>query len=113
MAITVTEKAIGEIKRVMEEQKMDSNEHVLRVGVVGGGCSGFSYSLGFEKKEEGDVLNDSTYTFFGVETKVDRRAEALIEGTTIDFYSGLEKRGFTFDNPNAKRGCGCGNSFGV
>lgn len=111
MAITVTEKAIEEVKRVMQEQSMAPEEHVLRVGVVGGGCSGFSYSMGFEKKAEGDALNDSVYNFFGLETRVDRKSELYLEGATVDFYSGIERRGFTFDNPQATKNCGCGQSF--
>jgi len=111
MPITVTERAIQEVKKVMDEQKMPAEEHVLRIGVVGGGCSGFSYSLGFEKKEEGDALNDSVYDFFGIQTRVDRKSELYLEGTTVDFHEGLDRRGFVFNNPNATRSCGCGNSF--
>jgi len=111
MPITVTELAMNEVKRVMEEQKMAPEEHVLRVGVVGGGCSGFSYSMGFEKKGEGDSLNDSVYNFHGVETKVDRKSELYLEGATVDFHAGLDRRGFVFNNPNATKSCGCGSSF--
>lgn len=111
MPITVTELAMNEVKRVMEEQKMAPEDHVLRVGVVGGGCSGFQYSLGFEKKGEGDALNDGVYTFFGVETRVDRKSELYLDGATVDFHSGLDRRGFVFNNPNATKGCGCGQSF--
>lgn len=113
MSITVTEQAMNEVKRVMEEQKMTPEDHVLRVGVAGGGCSGFSYSLGFEKKEEGDALNDSVYNFFGVQTKVDRKSELFLEGATVDFHSGIDRRGFVFTNPNSTGGCGCGKSFSV
>jgi iron-sulfur cluster assembly accessory protein len=109
--ITVTELAINEVKRVMEEQSMTPEESVLRLGVVGGGCSGFSYSMVFEKKDEGDALNDSVYNFFGIETKVDRKSELYLEGATVDFHTGLDKRGFVFNNPNATRSCGCGSSF--
>jgi len=111
MSITVTESAMNEVKRVMEEQKMTPEEHVLRVGVQGGGCSGFSYSMGFEKKDEGDSLNDSVYNFHGVETKVDRKSELYLEGATVDFHAGIDRRGFVFNNPNSARSCGCGSSF--
>lgn len=107
MAITLTDRAVEEVKKVMEEQKMLIEENVLRVGVVGGGCSGFSYSLGFEKKAEGDSLNDSVYNFGGVEVRVNRRCELYLDGTTVDFKSELTKRGFAFENPNATRSCGC------
>jgi len=111
MSITVTESAMNEVKKVMEEQKMSPDENILRVGIVGGGCSGFSYSMGFEKKTEGDSLNDSVYTFFGVETRVDRKSELYLEGTTVDFHSGIDRRGFVFDNPQSVKSCGCGSSF--
>ena len=111
MSITVTEVAINEIKRVMEEQKLSSEENVLRLGVAVGGCSGFSYTMKFVKNEEGDALNDVSYDFFGVSTKVDRKSELYLDGTTVDFHSGLDRRGFVFDNPNSKGGCGCGKSF--
>ena len=109
MAITLTENAALEVKKVIEEQKMD--DVLLRVGVAGGGCSGFSYSLGFDKAydEEKDVKSEQ----HGIEVVVDKKSELYLEGVTIDFYSGLEKRGFVFDNPNATKSCGCGSSFSV
>lgn len=111
MPITITERAIQEVKRVMEEQQMKSEEHVLRIGVLAGGCSGFSYHLGFEKKEEGDPLNDLIYNFHGVEARVHRKSEMYLEGATVDFHTDLDSRGFVFDNPSATHGCGCGKSF--
>ncbi len=111
MAIIVTEKAMDEVKRVMQEQDMNPDEHVLRVGVTGGGCSGFNYTLGFEKNAEGDSLNDSVYSFYGVEAKVDRKSELYLDGTIVDFHSDINKRGFVFNNPQATGGCGCGKSF--
>lgn len=113
MSIILTDKALSEVKKVMEEQNIPSNENVLEVGVVGGGCSGFQYKLGFKKKTEVDSLNETIFNFDGVEAVVDNRALPFIEGTTVDFYQGLEKRGFTFNNPKATGGCGCGNSFRV
>lgn len=109
MGITLTENAAVEVKKVMDEQKMD--EVLLRVGVAGGGCSGFSYSLGFDKAfdEEKDVKVQQ----HGIDVVVDKKSELYLEGVTIDFYSGLEKRGFVFDNPNATKSCGCGSSFSV
>lgn len=111
MSITVTEKAAKEVKRVMEEQGLKTDENVLRVGVAGGGCSGFSYSLVFESKEAVDALNDITYDVDGLTTVVDRKADVYLDGTTVDFHDGLEKRGFAFRNPNAVKNCGCGSSF--
>lgn len=111
MSVNVTEKAANEVKRVLVEQKMSPETHALRVAVAGGGCSGFSYSLGFVTKSEIDTLNDSQFTVGDLTYVVDRKSELYLEGTTVDFYDGIERRGFTFDNPAAKRSCGCGNSF--
>lgn len=113
MSITVTELAMNEVKKVMQEQNMPIEEHVLRVSCQGGGCSGLMYSLGFEKKEEGDLLNDILMEFHGVQVKVDNRLEKYLSGTTVDFHSGLDRRGFVFSNPNSVKGCGCGQSFSV
>jgi iron-sulfur cluster assembly accessory protein len=109
MSITLTENAAVEVKKVMDEQKMD--DVLLRIGVAGGGCSGFSYSLGFDKAfdDEKDVKSEQ----HGIAVVVDKKSELYLEGITIDFYSGLEKRGFVFDNPNATKSCGCGSSFSV
>lgn len=108
MAVTLTEKAAGEVKRIMADQKIES-EAVLRVGVTGGGCSGFSYALGFDKNF--DEKADSRYDCHGVPVVVDKKSALYLDGTTIDFYEGLEARGFKFDNPNAVKSCGCGSSF--
>jgi iron-sulfur cluster assembly accessory protein len=108
MPIALTEKAAHEIKRIMEDQKLESDA-VLRVGVTGGGCSGFSYSLGFDKSV--DETKDSKYEQHGIPVVVDKKSALYLDGTTVDFYEGLERRGFTFDNPNAVRSCGCGSSF--
>jgi iron-sulfur cluster assembly protein len=108
MAVALTEKAANEVKKIMQEQKFEEGM-VLRVGVAGGGCSGFQYSLGFDKGW--DEKTDSKYDFHGVTVVVDKKSALYLDGTTVDFYDGLEKRGFTFDNPNAVKSCGCGSSF--
>jgi iron-sulfur cluster assembly protein len=108
MAVILTEKAANEVKRIMADQKIEP-ETVLRVGVTGGGCSGFSYALGFDKKF--DEKADSKYEYHGVPVVVDKKSALYLDGTTIDFYDGLEARGFKFDNPNAVKSCGCGSSF--
>ncbi|HID21591.1 MAG TPA: iron-sulfur cluster assembly accessory protein [Planctomycetaceae bacterium] len=110
MTVTITEKAAAEMLRVFKEQNLPEGT-VLRVGVVGGGCSGFQYSLGFDKAA--DPENDEISEQHGITVAVDKRSAVYLQGTTIDFYDGLERRGFTFDNPNAARNCGCGNSFSV
>lgn len=108
MTISLTEAAAGEIKRVMEEQNREELKYV-RVGVVGGGCSGFQYSFDFTNAYDGkdDVFTEQ----HGVGVVVDKKSDLFLDGTTVDFYTGLEKRGFTFNNPNAVKSCGCGSSF--
>jgi len=108
MAITLTERAAKEVKKVLEEQKQ-SHQTMLRVGVVGGGCSGFSYDLKFDDKY--DEKLDSKTVQHDVTVVVDKKSALYLDGTTVDYYEGLEKRGFTFDNPNAVKSCGCGSSF--
>lgn len=108
MSVVLSERAASEVKRIMEEQKYGEGT-VLRVGVTGGGCSGFSYSLGFDTKV--DEKTDMTTEQHGVRMVVDRKSSLYLDGTTVDFYEGLDRRGFTFDNPNAVKTCGCGSSF--
>ena len=103
--IHVTEKAAGEIRRLPEKEPADS---FLRVQVVGGGCSGMSYKLGFDaiKKD-----NDKVFEENGVKVLVDPKSFLYVNGTTLDFSDGLQGTGFNFLNPNAKKSCGCGSSF--
>lgn len=108
--VIITEKAVGEMNRVLTEKKLPEST-VLRIGVAGGGCSGFSYSLGFDDKC--DEMNDVVTSQHGLRVAVDRKSAMFLEGTVIDFYDGIERRGFTFENPNAKKSCGCGSSFSV
>jgi iron-sulfur cluster assembly protein len=108
MSITITEKAAHEIQRVIGEQKLP-DETVLRIGVVGGGCSGFQYSLGFDNAA--DATKDDVSEQHGIRVAIDKKSDLFLDGTVLDFYDGLEKRGFTFNNPNAVKSCGCGSSF--
>ncbi len=108
MSITLTEKAASEIQRVISEQSMPAGT-LLRVGVAGGGCSGFQYSLGFDSQV--DPAKDHVSEQHGIQVAVDKKSSLYLDGTTVDFYDGLEKRGFTFNNPNAVKSCGCGSSF--
>ena len=108
MAINLTEKAASEIQRVRDEQKLEE-DMFLRIGVAGGGCSGFNYTLGFDK--EFDEKMDSRVDCHGVDVVVDKKSSLYLDGTTIDWYENIERRGFTFDNPNAVKSCGCGSSF--
>lgn len=107
--IVITPKAAQQIKKLKEENNVPE-EFALRVGVKGGGCSGLSYSLGFDGKErEGDtvIMQD------GIKLYIDGKSLFYISGTQLDFTDGLNGRGFVFSNPNANKTCGCGSSFGV
>ena len=108
MSVIITESASKELKRVMESQDLPEGS-ALRIGVASGGCSGFEYKLGFDDKFEATA--DHVSDQHGVKVAVDKKSALLLDGTTIDFYEGLERRGFTFDNPNVVKSCGCGNSF--
>ena len=108
MGVMLTEKAAAEVKRILQDNQMEEGT-VLRVGVTGGGCSGFSYALGFDKGYDENV--DTRYDCHGVAMVVDKKSALFLDGTTVDFYDGIEKRGFTFENPNAVKSCGCGSSF--
>lgn len=113
MQITLSDKAIKEIKKVMSEQSFSENEYAIEVSVVGGGCSGFSHRLGFKKKSEVDKLNETSFSFDGLEAVVGNKSLIYLNGTEIDFHDSLDKRGFAFRNPNSKGSCGCGSSFSV
>jgi iron-sulfur cluster assembly protein len=109
MSVTLSEKAAVEVKRIMDEQGSPEGTF-LRVGVTGGGCSGFSYSLNWDTESS---ERDRIAEFHGVKLVVDKKFDPYLDGTVIDFYDGLEKRGFVFNNPNVVKSCGCGSSFQV
>ena len=107
--ITITEKAKKEILRIMQSNNIPEN-FGLRVGVKGGGCSGFTYTLNFvENNKDGDTLIESE----NVKLFVDGKSLFYLMGTELDFSDGLNGKGFLFNNPNATKTCGCGESFGV
>ena len=108
MSVQLTESAAKEIKKIIEQQKMPETV-ALRVGVTGGGCSGFSYKLGFD--ENVDETHDSVREVHGIRVAVDHKSKLYLDGTEIDFHDGLDQRGFVFNNPNAVKSCGCGSSF--
>jgi iron-sulfur cluster assembly accessory protein len=109
MSVTLSEKAALEVKRIIEEQGTPE-EVVLRIGVQGGGCSGFAYSLNFDTATS---ERDRVVEVHGVKLAVEKKFDPYLDGTVIDFYDGLEKRGFVFNNPNVVKSCGCGSSFQV
>lgn len=106
--MTLTAGAIREIKKLMGQEGFDSTQ-VLRVGVKGGGCSGMSYLLGFDHKQE----NDQLFEIEGISCAMNRSHEIYLYGMQVDWIEGLNNRGFTFSNPNASNTCGCGTSFAV
>jgi iron-sulfur cluster assembly protein len=107
--IAVTDKAAQEILRIKASDNIPDTAG-LRIGIKGGGCSGFSYVLGFdEKAAEMDIV----FEVNGVTMFVDQRSLAYLSGTELDFSDGLNGRGFVFNNPHAVKTCGCGNSFAV
>ena len=109
MSVNITEKAAKEVMSVVEKQKMSNP--ILRVGINGGGCSGFEYSLNFEKDDFVPSDMDTVYEQHGVKFVVDKKSDLYLDGTTIDFKDGINERGFAFENPNAVKSCGCGKSF--
>jgi iron-sulfur cluster assembly protein len=106
--VTFTEKAINEITRLMNEDGFDVSTR-LRIGVKGGGCSGLSYILGFDSKQE----QDEEYEFEGLSFIMNKAHGIYLMGMEIDWQDGLNARGFSFKNPNASKSCGCGTSFAV
>lgn len=104
--IQLTAKAVQAVKVAIEEEGLTG--HGLRVAVVGGGCSGYSYALDFA--EEGDD-DDLELSFDGLRVFIDAHSAQLLGTTEIDYVETLAKKGFVFNNPNATRTCGCGSSF--
>lgn len=109
MAIILSEKAAAEIKKIIAEQGLSETETRLRVGVKGGGCSGFSYMLDLTEEAKGD--NDKELESNGVKMLIDEKSNLYLDGTEIDFKDEVMGRGFVFKNPNATSTCGCGSSF--
>lgn len=107
--IDITEKAIKQVKLIKEENSIP-DDYGLRISVKGGGCSGLTYQLGFDVEfKDGDTVIEKN----GLKLFVDGKSLFYLSGTVLDFSDGLNGRGFIFNNPNAARTCGCGESFGV
>jgi len=107
--VNITGKAIEEVKKIMKDNNVPGN-YGLRIGIKGGGCSGFSYTLGFDGEEK---PTDTIIERDGIKLLIDMKSFLYLTGTEIDYTDGLTGRGFVFNNPNAKKTCGCGSSFGV
>jgi iron-sulfur cluster assembly accessory protein len=107
MAITLTQKAEDKVKAILAEQPEPYAG--LRIQVVGGGCSGFSYRMGFDKSYNAET--DQVFDFDGLQVFVDRSSLLHMDGAEVDYVEGLHGAGFKFNNPNATGTCGCGESF--
>ena len=101
--IKITDKALIELKRLQDNKDLG-----LRISVIGGGCSGLSYKLSFDAEKTGDKIFD-----LGVKIIIDTKSSLFVKDLELDFSDGLDGQGFIFNNPNAKKTCGCGTSFSV
>jgi iron-sulfur cluster assembly protein len=106
--IALTETAAREIQKIVGDQELDSSKIRLRVGVKGGGCSGFSYILDLTESQK---EQDEAFEQHGITVICDPKSLLYLNGTTIDFKDEIMGRGFVFQNPNATTTCGCGSSF--
>jgi iron-sulfur cluster assembly protein len=107
--ITLTDKGAEKVREFLDAQAAVAETAGLRVGVRGGGCSGFQYALAFDEQRAGDTVFEDK----GIRLLVDTPSLAYVEGSTIDFVEGLQGAGFKVDNPNVIAACGCGSSFRV
>jgi iron-sulfur cluster assembly protein len=107
--ISITESALQQIRKIKEESHIPQ-DYCLRVSVKGGGCSGFTYNLGFDG-ETSD--SDTIIQYDDLKIAVDGKSLFYLTGTILDYSDGLNGKGFTFSNPNASKTCGCGESFAV
>jgi iron-sulfur cluster assembly protein len=104
--VHLTDRAAAEVRKISANKQVPA-DYGLRVGVKGGGCSGMSYVLGFDKQREHDLVFEEN----GVTVYLDRRQGLYLMGAVVDYHDGLDARGFVFENPNATQTCGCGSSF--
>ncbi|TNE58546.1 MAG: iron-sulfur cluster assembly accessory protein [Bacteroidetes bacterium] len=104
--ISLTNGALDQLNLIRQQEDIPA-EYGLRVGVKGGGCSGFSYILGFDAPDE----NDDIFEISGIKVIMNKAHAIYLIGMEVDFINGLDNRGFTFNNPNATSTCGCGTSF--
>lgn len=108
VGVQVTERAVKKIRVAMAKEGISPTEGGLRLGVMGGGCSGLSYSIKFDTQPRD---RDRVYEFDGVRVFVDPKSFLYLHGMTLDYEETLMRQGFNFINPNSSRSCGCGSSF--
>ncbi len=106
--VQLTDNAVSKVKEIISSQ--DPQPSGLRISVVGGGCSGFSYSMAFETAPN---MLDKTYNYDGLKVFVDQASLLYLDGARVDYVETLEGSGFKFENPQVKSTCGCGSSFSV
>ncbi len=106
--VKLTDTAVVKVREILDTQ--EPKPAGLRIAVVGGGCSGFSYSMAFENTPN---MLDKTYTYDGLKVFIDQASMLYLEGAEVDFVETLEGSGFKFNNPHVKSTCGCGSSFSV
>ena len=106
MSLALTSRAVDKVKEILDSQ--DPKPAGLRIAVVGGGCSGFSYSMAFENTPN---MLDKTYNYSELKVFVDQASLLYLDGAEVDYVETLEGSGFKFSNPNVKSTCGCGSSF--
>ena len=109
MAIMLTKKAEDKVKEILSEQP--ESYAGLRIQVVGGGCSGFQYRMGFDKNYNDQ--SDHLFEFDGLKVFIDKQSLLYMDGAEVDYIEGLHGAGFKFNNPNSTGSCGCGSSFSV
>jgi iron-sulfur cluster assembly accessory protein len=106
--VNLTETAVSKVKEILDTQ--EPKPAGLRISVVGGGCSGFSYSMAFENAPN---MLDKTYNYSGLKIFIDQASMLYLDGAQVDYVESLEGSGFKFNNPQVKSTCGCGSSFSV
>jgi len=109
--ITITDKALNHLLELMVSEGITPNTHHLRVGVVGGGCSGLSYKMDFD--DVMDITDEVVELDGGLKVAIDRKSLLYLFGTELDYSDGLNGKGFAWTNPSASRTCGCGESFAL
>ena len=107
--VSLTESGAEKVREFLSSQGLDEATAGLRVGVRGGGCSGFQYQLAFDEQRDGDVI----FQFAGLRLLVDNQSLPYVDGSTIDYVDSLQGAGFQVNNPNVVAACGCGSSFRV
>jgi len=106
MNVTLTDQAVSKVREILDQQ--DPRPAGLRIAVVGGGCSGFSYSLAFDNNAN---ASDKVFEYDGLKVFIDQASMLYLDGAEVDYFETLEASGFKFNNPNVRTTCGCGSSL--